>query len=371
MKTKFYFFVILSLILVSLVSCGSPEFSFSGKVLNTTGGPVKNATIDFLVNGSKKYEVKSDFTGSFDLSKIAKGTYTVNITATGYNLYTEQTTINETGTKEFTIIGGATITGTVINSQTGTGLAQATVSFTVDQGATSSSGAELVVTTDNSGAYTITNGPTGTFAGFVEAPNYFQRRMETVTFNEGTNQVPPSTLVSQPNLGQLRIILTWGSSPGDLDAHFTGPLATGGRFHIYYSQKTATGANLDVDNTHSYGPETVTIKSFVTGTYRYSVYNYSNKSSTGGSGIASSPTKVEIYDHTGLLKSFTAPACNVSANTWRVFDISYAGTNANIITQNTYITASSSSDLANFVKPSVNNSSQVEKKPLNFNIADF
>jgi hypothetical protein len=353
------------------ISCDLiPKLSFSGKIYNSTGGTVKGAVVNFMIGNTSKYEVISDLTGQFDLSKIAKGTYTVTIKATGYNVYSEETTISEDVNKEFRIKGNANITGKVINSQTGTGLAQAIVSFTVDQNATSATGAELVVTTDSYGTYTITDGPTGVFTGFVEAPNYFQRKMETVTFTDGTNQIPPSTLVSQPDLGQLRIILTWGASPNDLDAHFTGPSSAGGKFHIYYSQKTTTGANLDVDDTYSYGPETVTISSFLPGTYRYSVYNYSNKTSTGGSGIASSPAKVEIYDHSGLLKSYVSPICNVSANTWRVFDIIFSGTNANIVTQNTYITASSSTNLVNFVKPA-NNQLKTDKKPLLFNIADF
>lgn len=56
------------------------------------------------------------------------------------------------------------------------------------------------------------------------------------------------------NLDGMRVVLSWGEKPFDLDSHLIFP---GG--HIYFDSKEGTDANLDVDDTDSYGPETVTI----------------------------------------------------------------------------------------------------------------
>ena len=354
---------------------GVAALVFSGKLVNTTGKGVKNASIKLMAAGVAKYQISSDSLGKFNIKDVEPGGYTINITATGYNLFTSIDTLKANTDTIFTIKGSATVTGTIVNSQTGQGLSQATVSFTLDQNATTSQNAELVVTTNSSGIYTITNGPTGTFTGFVEAPNYFQRKLENITFSNGTTTVPPSTIVSQPPENQLRIILNWGETPRDLDSHFTGPSTGSTRFHIYYSAKTSTDANLDVDDTSSYGPETVTINNFLTGMYRYSVFNYSDQSTAGGATISSSPAKVEIYDHSGLIKTFTAPSFSGSSgNTWQVFEMNYAAGTANIVTKNIYVQASSSTDVTKFVKSSDNSilrNGNVGKIPMKYNIADF
>jgi len=382
MKKYKYIHIILALTLLGLNSClpkasgggGIESFDFSGKLLNTTGVAVRNATIKLIAGGVSKYQITSDSLGKFNIKDVETGVYTINITATGYNPFISIDSLKSKIDTTYTIRGSASVSGTIVNSQTGNGLTGATVSFTVDQPNSTSGSAALVVTTDNSGSYTITDGPTGDFTGNVVATNYFPRHLESVTFSSGDNTIPPSTLVSQPDLGQLRIILNWGSTPYDLDSHFTGPTAGGSRFHIYYSRKTSDGANLDVDDTNSYGPETVTISAFVNGTYRYSVYNYSNKTSIGGSQIQSSPAKVEIYDHSGLIKMYNAPVFTGVGNTWQVFELIYSGTNANILTKNVYITASGDSDVTKFSKASdTSNTNLVTKGKTNvdYNLADF
>lgn len=246
----------------------------------------------------------------------------------------------------------ANVTGKVINSQTGIGLAGAKVSFTKDKSAVNGNNAEYQAITDGSGNYTILNMPIGNYSEIVEASGFFSRINSSLDIVNGLNQLNPITLVQQPSINSLRFILTWGSSPADLDSHLTGPMASGGRFHIFFSNKapTGAGANLDVDDTSSYGPETVTIQTFVDGTYRYSVFNYSNQTTTGGSAIYSSPAKVEVYDHSGLLQSFIAPAYTGSGNTWRVFEMTVTGGNYTFNPINTYVMASSSTDAATFIK---------------------
>ena len=51
--------------------------------------------------------------------------------------------------------------------------------------------------------------------------------------------------------------------------------------HIFYDSKICPGANLDIDDTTSYGPETITIETYdVSKTYLLYVHDFTNKAST-------------------------------------------------------------------------------------------
>lgn len=85
--------------------------------------------------------------------------------------------------------------------------------------------------------------------------------------------------------GDIRIIMTWGEDPADLDSHLTGPEEGGGTFEVYYANQSSTDTrvNLDIDDTTSYGPETITIQklnnTFTAGSYSYYVRHFSGDSS--------------------------------------------------------------------------------------------
>ncbi|MDR1642365.1 MAG: M4 family metallopeptidase [Clostridiales bacterium] len=104
----------------------------------------------------------------------------------------------------------------------------------------------------------------------------------------------------------VRIILTWGETPRDLDSHLVGPSVTGSsRFHVYYSARnyyntgTSTSplyaADLDYDDVTSYGPEVTTIRVLTPGTYYYYVHDYSNRSSQSSSAMSNSSATIKVY----------------------------------------------------------------------------
>ncbi len=250
------------------------------------------------------------------------------------------------------VSNSVTISGVIIDSQTGRGLANALVSLTNDPNATTGVNAQYSTTTDQSGNYNLTNLPQGNYTVIVEASGYFPNRTQNVDVSNSQIQLTQLTLVQQPPVNSIRIVLTWGNTPGDLDTHFTGPSSDNSKFHIFFSNKAPSlaGSMLDVDDTSSYGPETVTISSLYNGTYRYSVHNYSDKTATGGAAIATSPAKVEIYNHDGIMGSYVAPAFTGNGNTWRVFELNVVGGVPTINVINTYTMADSYSDAAFFVK---------------------
>ncbi|MEP4547457.1 MAG: carboxypeptidase regulatory-like domain-containing protein [Saccharospirillum sp.] len=103
--------------------------------------------------------------------------------------------------------------------------------------------------------------------------------------------------------GQMRLVLTWGASPRDLDSHLLVPNGASTE-HLYYANKSVDGASLDLDDASAYGPETITITNVKTGTYTYYIYAYS-----GGSNFrfSNSDVEVSLYDDTGLIAQMTPP----------------------------------------------------------------
>ncbi|MDO5417939.1 MAG: carboxypeptidase regulatory-like domain-containing protein, partial [Lachnospiraceae bacterium] len=126
--------------------------------------------------------------------------------------------------------------------------------------------------------------------------------------------------------GEVRIVLTWGSTPSDLDSHLFTPYDNtfgDSTYHIWYgNQRDAVGNNLDVDDTTSYGPETMTIPVLKNGLYKYYVADFTH--CAGGDPtsfeMSNSGAMVNVYTSNGLTATFTVPA-NTSGVIWEVFEL--------------------------------------------------
>lgn len=118
----------------------------------------------------------------------------------------------------------------------------------------------------------------------------------------------------------LRIVLSWGQDPADLDSHITGKLSDGNDFHVYFSNKQATDPNgtvvakLDIDDTTSYGPETITLQWANDVTYRYYIHLYS-----GNGTLSTSNANIKVYSGSALLYSFDVPEGSGTCRIWDVF----------------------------------------------------
>lgn len=117
---------------------------------------------------------------------------------------------------------------------------------------------------------------------------------------------------------EVRIVLTWSDTPRDEDSH----LFTPEQEHICYYQKEATGANLDVDDTDGYGPETVTITHLKQGVYKYYVADFTHCASNEVTSkeMSESDAVVRVYTYRGLEKTFYVPK-NQKGVIWEVFSI--------------------------------------------------
>jgi uncharacterized protein YfaP (DUF2135 family) len=132
----------------------------------------------------------------------------------------------------------------------------------------------------------------------------------------------PTCLTLATALNSIKIKLTWGENPADVDSYLTLPTGE----VIYYSNRgnllKAPYVNLDVDDTTSFGPEIVTIRRPMVGTYQYAVRNYTGSHLPG---ITASPTKVEltIADSTTI---YAPPAgeADEGKTVWTVFNLQVA-----------------------------------------------
>jgi hypothetical protein len=220
-----------------------------------------------------------------------------------------------------------TVSGTVLSFTTADGIEGVTVTVS---GHTSFS-----TTTDADGNFSF-DVPSGDQTLILTKTGYdFSDIDVTVTVGE-TTAIDENEIYGQPVLasGQYRIVLTWGASPSDLDSHLITPNSE----EVYFGDKTTTAgdANLDVDDTSSYGPETVTITSPLVGTYRYFVYNWS-----GSPSITVSSAVVRVYSSAGLVKTYNVPTTGTGGY-WNVFTLS----GGNITDINTIVSTKPAGSLA-------------------------
>ena len=184
-------------------------------------------------------------------------------------------------------------------------------------------------TTNSQGVATFTGRPSGAVTISAVASNYVvtsQPALLSCTVpNNISVSMSPSTGSGALIAGSFRVITTWGENPRDLDSHLTGPDGTAtGRWHVYYSAKTAGDmCGLDVDDTSSFGPETMTcprsgVSTLRPGIYRYSVHHYNGTGNIGNSGA-----NVRLELAGGQFYNFTPPAGSYvgSSDVWTVFEL--------------------------------------------------
>lgn len=282
-------------------------------------------------------KLSSTLNGSFEI-KLAEGKYTVVISAYGYLTRTvhdiEITTGNTTYMSESAMLypdSDPEMGGYVINTLSGDRVSGATIRFRTGHNQKTGayvkeSGSDIVLTSDSSGKYYTDKLTAGYYTAEVRCDEFITAYVDVVAASGCTNQNLNITPTVAAN--QMRIVLTWGSSPSDLDSHLVGPTASGGgRFHTYFSAKTYSSngikyADLDRDDTDSYGPEQTTVYVKSSGKYSYYIHDYSNSSSSNSSAMAKSGAKVVVYMGDSIIATYYVPS-NIDGTLWHVFDYNF------------------------------------------------
>lgn len=226
-------------------------------------------------------------------------------------------------------VGQGTITGLAQDAITTSAVSGASVQFF--QGWNNSLGQGHQVgqtTTDSNGRYSM-NLPAGLYTAVFSKAGYTSAIVNVAS--RATPKDENASMVPMRKDADYEIVLSWGDIPADLDSHISAVLGNGQTAHTYFSNKSSSinGKEiftLDRDDTDGRGPETTTIylpagKS----QFRYSVHDYTNKSSSGSGALAKSNATVQVYRKGALLKVYSVPS-NMTGTVWHVFDINEDGT---------------------------------------------
>ncbi|SPD74472.1 exported hypothetical protein [uncultured Desulfobacterium sp.] len=216
-------------------------------------------------------------------------------------------------------LGAGSISGTVMNAVTGVLLPNADVALHMDQNGepgqviaqnTTSEFGWFMFTDLGPGSYILVSSEEGYITGYLRV---------TIAADQG---LADQNMALSPILGpeEIRIVLTWGLTPGDLEAHLTAPNPEGCRSHCFYWNRNIPGATLDRDDRDSYGPETITITQRNAGSYRFYVHDFTNRMSFTSQALSQSHGLVTVYFGSGADPvTFNSP--QQAGTVWHVFDL--------------------------------------------------
>ena len=237
----------------------------------------------------------------FDLAVDGAGVLTITNTRTGGVARTSSADGGGGGGSAAASGAVGTLEGLVKNASTDTGMAGVLVCVRTTSDC---------VTTDGTGAYAIADVPTGEQTIDFTATG-FTAFAETATIAEGVATTQNTAMSLQLAAGDVRIVLTWGENPQDLDSFLSVPGGSQISWRGKGSLVSAPFAQLDVDDVDGFGPETITISQLSSGTYAFAVQLLGT--------VVPEETTVRVYDSGGLLGEFVPPAG--SDSWWRVFTL--------------------------------------------------
>lgn len=189
--------------------------------------------------------------------------------------------------------------------------------------------------------YTFTDGyfevelPAGKYVLKVEAEGFVIKYatiivepFETIHYGD----IPVTRTLSE---NQMRIVLSWGEVPRDLDSHIVGMTNSGSPFHVAYYNRNFYDSYgeplvwLDVDDVSSYGPETVTLVDLdEIDEFTYCIHNYTERSATetssGAYSLSDSGAKIDVYKGNEQIASYNVPT-NRKGTVWNVFSFDSNG----------------------------------------------
>jgi len=312
--------------------CISETGSIGGMVVDAaTSEPIEGVSITLLEGNTPIISSITDVDGGYLFTVPSGNNYGLRFEREGYLpvSYLDTIEVSANMTTNFPVTlqinndysGPGSIAGEIKDAFDGTPVQGVLIELRAGLGNTTGS-VVSTTTTNAAGGYLLEDVETGNYTATISKEGYATNSFSVVSLGGQTTPNQNAVITQILEEGQTRIVLSWGSSPSDLDSHLTGPLASGDRFHVYWSNKRPTGANanLDVDDVTRFGPETITIESQRDGVYRYSVHDYSNRRATSSSALASSAARVIVYQGNGIVADYSVP--NQPGTLWTVFEMS-------------------------------------------------
>ena len=186
----------------------------------------------------------------------------------------------------------------------------------------------MTVKTGEDGSYSIGPLPAGNYTIVIiderELDDEAERYAETVlniailpgAYTKDRN-------VSVTNLAGLsadsiKIVLSWGTNPKDLDAHLEF-VSGENSYHVSYIETSAPGISLDYDDTTRFGPETITVTEVADGVFKYYVHNRSDEGNESSTELEESGASVRIYINGSTAPAYSFYAPDGIGTYWHVF----------------------------------------------------
>lgn len=165
------------------------------------------------------------------------------------------------------------MTGVVIDAVSGEGVPGAKIEFAAMQDVSHSDS----VSTGSDGSFSL-DLEADQYDVTITADGYLEEEFE-FEVEENKNYSGEQFVIS-PALaeGTARIVLEWGAEPRDLDSYLSGRTDEGDSVFVNYRNRRSTAggetiAELDVDDTSGYGPETITLYD-LNGVYTFTVVDF-------------------------------------------------------------------------------------------------
>ena len=216
-------------------------------------------------------------------------------------------------------VGGKENTGYIRDAKTGEGLSNVLLEFRKGEQAVSGTVVRST-TTDDGGRFTVSL-PEGSYTAHAWKNGYLPEDISFVIDGEENEELIGTLLPVR--LGDVyTIVLTWGETPYDLDSHVETDIEEAEDYmHVYYGEYYCEREEkevclLDVDDTTSYGPETITLDPYTEDAYYYYVHNFSMDDE-----IQNSRAVVKLYKGSTLLDTYTVPEGGPEGLYWNVFAV--------------------------------------------------
>jgi hypothetical protein len=318
----------------SATTSSVPSSVLSGRVNNAlTNAPLAGVSITVYSQNAVVASGATTDDGSYSLPVPEGSGYRIEFVKEGFvtALYDNVTVGTGTTTLEPVLqidtghSGTGSLSGTVVDAFNGQGVESVTINLragiNVTAGPIAATG-----TTQSGGGFSFTDIAAGNYTAEALKSGYSTAYFTVISIGGTSTGNQQGTITPIIQAGQTRIILSWGEDPSDLDSHLTGPTPdSSSRFHIYFSDETYAVndilyADLDLDDTDSLGPETTTIYQQISGVYRFSVHDYSNRNSVDSNALSSSGAQVKVYRGDSLIAAFNVPV-NQGGTLWTVFEL--------------------------------------------------
>ena len=186
--------------------------------------------------------------------------------------------------------------------------------------------------TDEFGYYSVSL-DAGTYTAEIEGKGFIATYFLVVAPSDRYNLDQNSTAIRSASTSELKIMLSWNEYPRDVDSHLVGPvIGTTDNYRVWYGDKIfmkrgIVYADLDWDDTNSYGPETTTIRQLVDGTYTFVVHNYSGEYPLSQSGAT---VKIFKGNSKEADQTFTITAGVGNERYWKVFKLTVSNNGEDI-----------------------------------------